>query len=66
MPGEREDLDPGAVGRTQRFIPVRPLFDDQRQVGERFDIVHHGWFAVQAVDRREGRADARLAAFALD
>ena len=66
MSGEREDLDPGAVSRTQRFVPVGTFFDDQRQVGEGFNIIHHGWFAIQAVDGRERRADAGHAAFALD
>ncbi len=40
--------------------------DDLRHVGIGFDVVVIGWFAPQARSGREGRAGARLAAFAFD
>ncbi len=65
-PGEREDFDARAVGGPHRLVPVRAVGEDERDVGERLDVVDDGRLAVQTERGRERRADARLAALAFE
>ncbi len=46
--------------------PLGTFDKDLRDVGIGLDVVEHRRLAEQALDRREGRADARLAAVAFD
>ena len=65
-PGERENFDARAVDGAHRLVPVRAVGEDERDVGERLDVVDDGRLAVQPERGRERRADARLAALALE
>src|SRR5690606_17224037 len=62
---QREDLGAGAVLRAELPVAFRAMLEDVGHVGQRLDVVDHGRLAVQTDVRRERRADARLAALAL-
>ena len=66
MAAHAEDPGTGALRRgADRGEPFGTPSDDVGKVGQGFDIVHHRWFAVETVCRRERGLDARQAAFAL-
>src|SRR3954471_19526888 len=49
-----------------RLPPVRAALNDQRHVRERLDVVDQRRPLVEALDRRERRLQARVAALALE
>ncbi len=64
--GDRDDLGPGRLLGAEALEPVGALGDDPRHVGERLDVVDQRRPAVEALDRREGRLQPRVAALALE
>ena len=63
---DRVQLGPIALGRADRFEPVRAAFEDVRDAAERLDVVHNRRFAKGALDGRERRLDAGPAALAFE
>ena len=64
--GEAEELRPGRAFGPDRGIGRAAVAQDQRNVGERLDVVDRGGLAEQPDLDRERRLVARLAALALD
>src|SRR5262245_14030016 len=65
VPGDAEDLGPGALLGADRGVPVRPALDDGRERGQGLHVVDQRRAAVEAGDGREGRLEPGLAALAL-
>src|SRR4051812_48629688 len=63
--GHREELQAGRAVDALLLPPVRAALEEDRNVGERLDRVHQRGLAVQAVQARERRLVAGLAAVAL-
>ena len=66
LAGQGEDLGAAALFGADPGEPVGPVVDHGRHVGEGLDVVDHGGLAPQAALGGIRRADARLAALALD
>ena len=66
LAGQGEDLRAAALFGADPREPLGPVVDHGRHVGERLDVVDHGGLAPQAAFGGIRRADARLAALALD
>ena len=65
VPAHAPQPCPGSGWRTDRLEPVGAVEHDMREVADGLDVVDHGRLTVEALDRRERRLEARLAAVAL-
>ena len=63
---DRDDLGAGRLLGAEPLEPLGAVGDDVGHVGQRLDVVDQGRPAVEALDRRERRLEARVAALSLE
>jgi hypothetical protein len=62
VPGDGDELQPGAARLALRLPPLAAVDQDARDVGERLDVVDERRLPEEAVRTGEGRLVPRLAA----
>ena len=66
MARNRDDLVTFAALGSDRRKPLRAPLEDRNEICERLDVVDDGRHPIEALDRRKGRLEPRLAALAFE